>query len=358
MSETAIILIIVFCLLAEGFFSGSEIAIVSISKIKLNHMAKNGSKAAQLVQNMLKRPTRLLSTTLLGTNVCTVVATALATSLLTTRYIRNADLYATLIMSPLILIFAEIIPKTLYYHYRNKITLILIYPLNVIYFIFYPALFVINGLIRILFKTLNAEDKAQELFVTKEELKSLVKHDKKGETFDKVERELIGRIFEFGDTSVKEILVPLIDVIAVAREATSNQVINLVQQEGFSRFPVFYERVDNIVGIINSFDLIYAKEGEDDITRFIAPAYYVPETMHIDNLLKEFQQKGMQLAVVVDEYGNSQGIVSLEDILEEIVGEIHDEYDDERKLYKKLDEDSYIIDARMELDHIREKLAI
>jgi CBS domain containing-hemolysin-like protein len=343
---------------AEGFFSGSEIAIVSVSRVKLNHLAQSGSRSARLIQRLLQQPAKLLSTTLVGTNISTIIATALATTLLANIYYHRAAFYATLIMFPLTLIFGEIIPKTLYHQHRDKIALFIAYPLKAISLILSPIVVVMNGLVRLLLKALKAEVSLEQLFVTKEELRSLVKQDKQGEILEKTEREMIGRIFDFGDTLAKEALVPLIDVVAVAREATINQVISLVQEKGFSRFPVYYERVDNIIGVINSFDLIYAKEGETDITRFIAPAYYVPETMRIGDLLKEVQQRGMQLAIVVDEYGNSEGIVTLEDILEEIVGEIQDEYDAERQLYQPLEDGSYLMDARMELDHIREKLGL
>jgi CBS domain containing-hemolysin-like protein len=352
------IIAIIVCILAEGFFSGAEIAIVSASKIKLNHLAQSGSRAAQLIQHLLRQPAKLLSTTLVGTNISTIVATALTTTLLTRIYHHRAALYATLVMFPLTLVFGEIIPKTLYHQYRNRITPLLAYPLRGISVILAPVVLLMNGLVGILLRLLKAEMRLEQLFVTKEELRLLVAQDQQGQILERVEREMISRIFDFGNTLVKEALVPLIDVVAVPREATIPQVINLVQEKGFSRFPVYYERVDNIIGVINSFDLIYAKEGEQDITRFIGPAYYVPETMRIDNLLKEFQQRGMQMAIVVDEYGNSQGIVTLEDILEEIVGEIHDEYDAERQLYQPLADGSYIVDARMELDHIREKLGL
>lgn len=349
---------IIVCILAEGLFSGSEIAIVSASKIKLNHLAQSGSKPAQLIQRLLQQPAKLLSTTLVGTNVSTVVATALATSLLSQTYPQRAGLYATLVIFPLTLIFGEIIPKTIYYQHRNKIVLMLAYPLKAISIVLAPVVSVMNGLVGLLLGLLNTDVKLEQLFVTKEELRLLVAQDKKGEMLERVEREMIDRVFEFGDTLVKEALVPLIDVIGIDREASINQVINLLQEKGFSRFPVYYERVDNIVGVINVFDLIYAKEGESDLTRFIAPAYYVPETMRIGDLLKEIQQRGIQLAIVVDEYGNNQGIVTLEDILEEIVGEIQDEYDAERQLYHVSDDGSYVMDARMELDHIREKLGL
>ncbi len=358
MSGWIFVIAIIICILAEGFFSGAEIAIVSASKIKLNYLAQSGSKAAQLIQRMLQQPAKLLSTTLVGTNICTVVAAALATTILTRTYHGRAGLYATLIIFPLTLIFGEIIPKTLYHQHRNRITILLAYPLKVISLILSPIVLVMNGLVGLLLRVFKAEVGLEQLFVTKEELRSLVSQDKHGEMLEKVERELIGRIFDFGDTLVKEALVPLIDVVAVAREATINQVISLVQDKGFSRFPVFYKRVDNIIGVINAFDLIYAKEGEQDFTRFVAPACYVPETMRIGDLFKEFQHRGIQLAIVVDEYGNSQGIVTLEDILEEIVGEIQDEYDAERQLYQVLDDGSYIMDARMEIDHIREKLGL
>jgi CBS domain containing-hemolysin-like protein len=180
--------------------------------------------------------------------------------------------------------------------------------------------------------------------------------DKKHEILEPLEQDMIERIFDFGDTTAKEVLVPLIDVEALERNVSINEVMEKVESEGYSRYPVYYERIDNIIGTLNVFDLIDATGRETDITRFIRPAYYIPETMRIDDLLSQMQTEGHRMAIVVDEYGNSEGIVTLEDLLEEIVGEIRDEYDETKEMYQFLGDQSYLVDARMEVDEIERLL--
>jgi len=358
MSEFLAFLLIVCCILLEGFFSGSETAIVSVSKIKLRHLARTGSRRALMIQKLFSDPSRLLSTTLVGTNFCTVVAAALATSILVRHWGSRGGFYATLFLFPMTLIFGEIFPKSYYYTHRQHITLRIAYPLKMFSLLFHPVVLFLNMCVNFLLLIIGLEKKAANLFVTKEEMHALVEMDKKHEILEPVEQDMIDRIFDFGDTTVREVLVPLIDVEALNRNASINEVLEMVEREGFSRYPVYYERIDNIIGTLNAFDLIDASRNEKEITRFIQPAYYVPNTMRIDNLLSVMQSEGHRMAIVVDEYGNSEGIVTLEDLLEEIVGEIRDEYDETEEMYKSLGDKSYLVDARMELDEMEKLLGM
>ena len=352
MNDFWALLIIICCILLEGFFSGSEMAIVSVSKIKLRHLVHTGSRRALMIQKLFLNPTQLLSTTLVGTNMCTVTATALATSVIVRHWGADAGVYTTVVVFPLTLIFGEILPKSYYYLHRQNITLRIAYPLKIFSMIFQPVVSLLNVCVTFLLNILGEDKKAENLFVTKEEVHALVEMDKKHEILEPAEQEMIDRIFDFGDTTAKEVLVPLIDVVALDRNTGINEVLDMVETEGYSRYPVYYERVDNIIGTVNIFDLIDATKKETEITRFIRPAYYIPETMRIVKLLSLMQKEGYRMAIVVDEYGNSEGIVTLEDLLEEVVGEIRDEYDETKEMFQYLGDQSYLVDARMEVDEI------
>ncbi|MFQ5645804.1 MAG: hemolysin family protein [bacterium] len=339
----------------EAFFSGSEIAIISLNRLRLRGLVRSGSQPATLLSSMLKKPERILSATLLGTNLSTIISSALLTSLFY-RYSRHyAVLITLLVLTPLTLILGEIVPKTLFQKHSETIALKIAYPIRFFYYLFYPLTLLFSGLANRLLGTLGVDAGTERIFVTKEEIKRLVQADKEeGEIFEQDERDMLERIFVFGDTTAKEVLVPLIEVELIDREATALEVVESSKEKGLTRFPVYYERSDNIIGTVNVFDLLYAKNTREKITNFISPAYYIPGSKRIDNLLREMQSEGLSLVVVVDEYGNNEGIITLEDLLEEIVGEIRDEYDDEEELFQVLADGSYLFDARIELDDIRE----
>jgi CBS domain containing-hemolysin-like protein len=204
---------------------------------------------------------------------------------------------------------------------------------------------------------LGVERKRRQQTLTREELKFLIHTDAHGTLGDQQRQEMMKRVFEFGDTTVREVMVPLVEVVALEKGTAISAAITKIQQCGFSRIPIYEERIDRIIGVIHAFDLFRATAQDLTIDRFIRKAYYIPELMQLDDLLREIQRHRTQIAVVVDEYGGSLGIVTLEDSLEEIVGEIEDEFDDlSEEMYKRLPNGNYRIHARMEIDEINEAL--
>jgi CBS domain containing-hemolysin-like protein len=195
-------------------------------------------------------------------------------------------------------------------------------------------------------------------FVTREELRLIFKMSRKGSDLTPEEVTMIDRLFDFAHKTVKETMVPLVEVVAVEDTATVKEVLELIDVKGHSRFPVYHERIDNIIGVINSFDLLDSSLSQGSLTSFIRTASYVPEVKPVDDLLIEMQKQRKHLSIVVDEYGGSVGIITIEDILEEIVGEIEDEYDPDKKLYRKAGEGKYIVNARMEVDQMGELLPL
>ncbi len=349
------LILIFLCLLFEAFFSGSEIAIVAADKIRLRHLARKGSGTAQLISNALKRPERLLGTTLIGTNLSVVTSTTIATSLLVRKFGESGVLYTALIMTPLLLFLGEVIPKNLFQQRADSVSLKVIRPLWLFFYLFYPLIYLLSQFAGLLSRAIGGSSEGIP-FLTKEELKSVLKIRDKGSDLKVSEKSMIHRIFSFSETTVKEVMIPLIEVVAITEEATVADAIEKIAQKGYSRLPIYRSRIDEIVGILNSFDLLGATQREKSIQPFIREVLFVPETKAVDELLFQLQREGKSMAIVVDEYGGAVGIVTIEDILEEIVGEIEDEYDDEEWLYRELGEGRYLFKTRMEIDQINEKL--
>jgi CBS domain containing-hemolysin-like protein len=340
----------------EGFFSGSEIAIISANRIRLRHRAEQGDERAQRLEKLLEAPDQLLATTLVGTNLSVVVATTLATVALIQSFGATGELYALVLMWPLALVFGEIVPKTLFQENADRVALRVIRPLGWAMVCFRPIIATVGGLARLL---VERKKEHRSPFVTKEEIESLMHSAERDVELEVGERRMIRRIFEFGDTPVKEVMVPLVNLVAVPTDAAPETVITKVVESGFSRIPVYRDEIYDIIGLVNAFDLLLTTPDEvATLEGLIRPVHYVPEAKRKDDLLRELQKKKMHMAVVVDEYGGAVGIATIEDLLEEIVGEIQDEYDASQAWYKELPDGSYVVDARMELDHLQDELGL
>lgn len=352
--------VILMCVLLEGFFSGSEIAIISIDEIKLRHMVSLRSRGAKQAQQMLQQPERFLGTTLVGTNISVVLASVLLTIILSKFSWfaeKNIEVYVAILLTPVVLIFGEIVPKSVFQQYANTLVPIIAPLLNVAFRLFYPVVWLVSKITNTFLRMIGVAKRKRQQTLTREELKFLIHTDTHGTFADRQWREMMKRVFEFGDTTVKEVMVPLVDVVALEKGTTIHAAIEKIRQCGFSRLPIYEERIDQLTGIIHAFDLFRTTPQDSTIDRFIRKAYYVPETMQLDELLRELQRHRTQIAVVVDEYGGSLGIVTLEDSLEEIVGEIEDEFDEfSEEMYKKLPNGTYRIHARMEIDEMNDVL--
>jgi len=349
--------LIAFFLFLEGFLSGSEIAMVAADRKRLNRFSHSGSRWARLTLQILKEPSWYLSTTLVGSNLAEVANAALVTSILMGIYGSRGDLYAFLLLSPLILIFGEILPKSLFQQKADRWVLKIAPVIWVISLFLYPFVWFMSKSAQSIMRLLrDREDRVP--FVTREELQLLLRTEGEPSDMKPMEKDMIHRIFRFSETKIKEAMIPLVEVVALEENSTVEEAIALARQEHYSRYPVFRERVDNIIGVLHSFDLLLAQEKDQTIQPFIRPISFFPEAKPVDELLVELQQNQEAMAAVVDEYGGAVGIVTVEDILEEVVGEIEDEYDIGQPLYKKVGPREFLIKARMEIDHINETLKL
>ena len=357
--EIALYTVIFLLFLAsEAFFSGSEIALIAADPQKLRKSSKASPARIRLTLDLLKNRERILATTLCGTNLSVVTNSILITSFLLSQLGDRGELFAVPLLTPLLLMFGEIIPKTLFQQHADSIALRVAYPIWLASYVFYPLVYFITKVTQYLFRMFGAKGSHGIPFVTREELRLIFKMSRKGSDLTPEEVTMIDRLFDFAHTTVKEVMVPLVDVVAVEDTATVKEVLELIDVKGHSRFPVYHERIDNIIGVINSFDLLDSSLSQGPLTSFIRTASYVPEVKPVDDLLIEMQKQRKHLSIVVDEYGGSVGIITIEDILEEIVGEIEDEYDPDKKLYRKAGEGKYIVNARMEVDQMCELLPL
>ena len=358
MSTITTILIILICVLGEAFFSGSEIAIISVDKLRLRHSAKAGHRPSRLALEMLKKPEWILGTTLLGTNIFTITSTTLISSQL---YILLGPIgipIAIAIMAFTNWIFAEIVPKSVFQQLTNSLTPRIAYILRGFSLLFFPLIWLFSktaGLLASLFGGAKADLKVP--FISKEELKLLMRMTTEKGDVKPSERKMINRLLTFTETEAQDIMLPLIDVAALSDKTFVKEAIQQFVQTKHRRLPIYSDRIDKIIGILNSFDILDENKNKK-IKPFIRAAFYIPPTMSVSVLLEQLQSTGNNMAIVVDEFGGAEGIITIEDILEEVVGEIEDEYDKVKPLYQIQKEGSIIINGRMEVDDINERFEL
>lgn len=355
MSIGTVILILVGCILAEGFFSGSEIALVNANKYRLALMTEEGSKRARAALRLLDQPSLFFSTTLIGTNVFVVAGSVVITLFIIHRF---GEQFAPLaiLYSPLPLVFGEIVPKSIYQHYADRIVLKIAPILLFISLIARPLVWPLAKLTDLILGSRKKDRKAppisREDLETMMDLETSVSGDVRP-----MERTMIARIFDLAEKKVENIMTPLVDVDAIPLTATREEAARVLEETEYSRLPVYEDQIHNILGVLENTNLLFASE-DAEIRNLVHPAYFVPEEMPLDNLLVAMKRKGEPMAIVVDEYGASTGIVTTEDLLEEVVGEIRDEHDEIQPLYKRLGPKRFLVDGRMEIEHANERLKL
>lgn len=350
----ALSLWIVFLILIEAFFSGSEIAFLSCSRTKLFRKAREKDPRALKATELISKPESLFSTTVLGTTLAMTSSTTIATLFIIQKFGFDKEWITLLVLTPLILIFGEFVPKFISRALADPLVLTLAKPIQIASLIFYPLTKTLSIYAQIL-KRIIGENPQKGFFLSREELKAAVPASR-GSDITPSERVLISRILDFGRITVKEMLRPLIDVVAIEQSSTLEEAVKLFHESGHSRLPVYQERIDRIVGVIQGFDCLRAPDLSLTVSEAMKPPLFVPESKPIDELMLELKAKPM--AIVVNEYGGAEGILTLEDVMEEVVGEIEDEYDEPPSLYRQIGENSFIVNARMEIDSLRTLLKV
>lgn len=351
------VILLFICLLLSGFFSSAETALFSISKVKALHLAKEGGKADRLIYKMKEDSHRLLSTILIGNNIVNIWASALATALAMDFFTTNAIGIATGGMTMLILVFGEIFPKTFATHNKILVARFVIFPLLWLSKFFTPLIFMLNFIPRVLGKIDSSPS------VTEDELMTMVEVVEEEGEIKEEEREFISNIFEFDDTSASEIMTPRADMYVV--DINDPLDIKEILKSGCTRIPIIDDSIDTVVGILNVKDLFawYHENCSEivnpvplEVSEIIREPYFIPESKKLDSLLHAFKQTKTHIGVVVDEHGGVSGIVTMEDVLEEIVGEISDETDHIDPHIVKLNGGKWIVLGKTEIDELNKKL--
>ena len=353
-------------LLLKGFFSGSEIALVNSDKIKLRHAAKQGSRGAKLALKLFRNPEILLSTTLVGTNISTVVLTTIGALLMIRLFGERGEIYAFLVLTPLLLVLGEIVPKSVYQQKSDSLTPIIIHPLRWASFLFYPVVFVFSRVARVTARLVGAGRSEQPFFITREQLRSVVEMAEHGAAMDAFGRGRIRRVIRFAETTVAETMIPIAEATVINRNKSTAVALELVRKHGYNRLPVYQNSTSNIIGVVTltTWDLMNAEIAAQPLQALMKPALYVSPLQTIDQLLPMLRRRKDHMAIVVDEFGTAIGMITMEDIVEEVVGEIDVGYDFEeylpkrKRVYEKLAEEVYLMDSRLSISEANEVLGI
>lgn len=370
---TGSIVLIICLVLLTAVFAMAEMALVSVRKTRIRQLAEEDTPGAKTVQRLVEDPTRFLATVQIGVTLVGLMASAVGAvelskplaALLKFEHIPNSSgiavVIVTLIIGYVMLVLGEISPKSLGLQHAEWISLHLAKSVLVLSFIVSPAVKLITWSSNSLMSLFGGTASFSPPILTEEELKMLVEAGEEEGVLEEEEKEMIHSIFEFTDTVVRKVMVPRIDIKAVEVGASVEELVDVIVQAGHSRVPVFDETIDNIVGIVHAKDLLRAEHENGrsvTIPDLMRPPYVIPENKMVDELLTEFKKNKIQMAIVVDEYGGTAGLVTIEDLLEEIVGDIMDEYDVEGPMEEVIDENSRIVDSRTPIGEINEEMGL
>ncbi|MDQ3880233.1 MAG: hemolysin family protein [Chloroflexota bacterium] len=376
------IVIVLALILAGGFFAASEIALITVKRHRLRQLSLEGSRASRVALRLTENPSRFLATAQIGMTFLGFLASAVgavafshviadAIRLVPLEFVRDAsDTIAFVLMTMFIalasIIIGELVPKTLALSFTERLALLVAHPINFLDRVLSPIVWFVSRTSLVFVKALGGKERPDTGYLSTEELKILVETGSERGDIEEEEKEMIHGVIELGDKSVHEVMVPRIGIRAVDVDAPLDEVLDLMMNAGHSRVPVYSESLDNVVGILYAKDLLpYLKTngtrknggGRIDVRKLVREPVYVPETKRVDELLREMQQGKTHMAIVVDEYGGTAGLITMEDLVEEIVGEIQDEYDTEETLVEPIEVDgqqAFRVDGRVSVDDLRD----
>jgi putative hemolysin len=356
------IVLIFVCLVLSAFFSGSETAFISIQRVRLEHMLSTNVPGAKRIAKILKRPERFLSTILLGNNLVNVAIASLATVLCVKFIPEQSLLVSTVGVTIMVLILGETTPKTIANKHSERLATWLAPTIQTISLIMTPFVYVISWISTQFNKLFGGKSEKPSL-ISDEEIRTMITIGSRDGTVGRAEAEMLHNVFDFGDNPVREVMVPRLEVAAIEQGSTITQFLELYTRSPMSRFPVYKENMDNIVGILSVKDALMSMAkgtitNESTIDNLIRPAYFAPETKHISDLFTEMRDKNYRMAVVVDEYGGTAGIVSLSRLVEEIVGHLGDELAVAQKDYEIINEYTFQIDGAMRIEEINQEVGL
>jgi len=361
-TETLYLVFLFVCLLLSAFFSSAETAFIASQRIRIAHMVSTEVSGANRVSQMLRHPEKLLSTILMGNNLVNTAAAALATALAVSYWPQYGVLIATVTVTILLLVFAETTPKTIATQHAERLSLLFARPIQVVSWLLTPFVIVLSW-IASRFSRLAGGTSVPRSLASEEEIRTMISVGHKEGTVEEGQAELLHNVFDFGDRQVNEVMVPRPEVISIEQGSTVSDFLTLYTKSPLSRFPVYQENMDNVIGILSVKDVLMALAknsitNDSSINELTRPAYFTPETKPINELFVEMQEKNFRMAVVIDEYGGTAGIASLSRLVEEIVGPVGDELAAVEKDYEAINEYTFQIDGGMRIEEANEEMGL
>ena len=351
------LILLVICILGAGFAAGAEIALVSASRIRLRHMASEGLRGATRALSLLDRKERFLAVTLIATNVFHISGGAIATVTLEQRLGSIGPILATVMMTSLLLVISEIVPKAYFLHHADRVLVKTCVFWRILSWVLAPIAIPVDLFAAGMLRLFGSRGKSAYA-ATREEIKLIVEESGEGGGLQQYQQEMLESTLDYATTTVREVMMPISEVALLPESASTDELLDLVREQGHTRIPVYRERIDQIVGLVNVFDVFYDRQGKQFIRSYMRPARLVPETKQIDELFVEMQQERENLAVVVNEFGACFGIVTIEDIIEEIFGELVDEHEDLTPEILEKGPGRFFVDGMTDIDDLRDETGI
>ncbi len=371
------LLLLVGLIMCNAFFAASEIALISLNDNKIKHMADEGNKRAKLLVKVLSEPSRFLATIQIGVTLSGFLASAFAAESFADRLVDLVKMtqipvsgsvlktvsviVITVILSYFTLVLGELVPKRLAMKKAEQISFSVASPLHFLSVATFPFVKLLTVSTNSIVRIFGVDPNGDERHITEEEIRMMVDVGEEKGAIDESEKEMINNIFEFDNKVVSDIMTHRTDIVGVPITASLKEIIALIKREKFTRYPVYEDNIDNITGILNIKDLIQLLEDENqdfDLKKIMRQPYFVPASKKTDELFKELQSRKTHMAVAIDEYGGTAGIITIEDLVEEIVGNIFDEYDEVEKEFEKLDENTFIINGLANLERVKDLLEV
>lgn len=354
------LVVLIVLLLLSAFFSSSETALTTVSKIKLKTLADEGNKSAAKVLKVTENPGKLLSTILIGNNIVNISASALATTFTTEVFGSKWIGISTGLLTIFVLIFGEVTPKTMATQYAIKMSMIFVYPISFLMVILTPAIWLLDLITGIIFKILRIDTSAKDT-MTESELRAVVNVSHEDGVIEPEEKFMISNVVDFGDALSKDIMIPRADIVCANIDSSYDELVELFRAETFSRIPIYEESKDDIIGLLYLKDLFFYSQTHDmsnfDLRSILRQPIFVYEYQKTSQIFADMKTSSITMAIVLDEYGATAGIITMEDLIEEIVGEIRDEYDeDEDDFIKNIGDNKYDVDASIKLDDLNDAL--
>jgi len=356
MDSLLILVVMVPLMLLQGFFSGSEIALVNADKFKMKHLASNGHRGARLFMKMFQRPEVILGTTLVGTNISIVTLSTLGTLLMIRWFGDYGDVLAFLLFTPLFLVFGEVVPKSVYQQKANVLAPIVIFPLRLFSVLFYPVVFIFSRFARLAARLVGVKASHSSLFITREQVRMILEDAEQMANVDVFDRDRLIRAVRFAETTVAEVMIPIAEVTMLSHRQSTAEAISVAHKHGYFRLPVYEDEPGEILGVVvlGIWELMDPQLKTKTLEELIMPVWYVVENQPVDEILDRLQQRDDHMAIVVDEFGSARGIITLEDVLERVIGEVinigysFEAYVPRRKgKIEKLGKDRYRIEGRV-----------